>query len=311
MTISTHSLFERFLPCAPPTELAEGNVTVFKAESFEVFGTERTFLDVVIRSGERLWSFPFIEYHEEAPHLTYPRSFVTAGAAFVEWLGTSALACYAKARASADVRAAYVFEDDAIERLVKDDGRAAGFAASPGLASYAALHTAFDRYMHAATRAHGRRVLDLRPGVGFGGDLLAPGALCVDGVTASDFHRDQAERLGRRLYATPPQREYDLVLATALDAEDVEGRLEEARRFVAPQGRIMFSVHGDVVERFAPLATKAEILVGPAADYSRRHNETLLWFEPAPVARAFAAEAPAAADRAAAAVRTPLSVLFS
>ncbi|MBV8246553.1 MAG: glycosyltransferase [Candidatus Eremiobacteraeota bacterium] len=248
-----------------------------------------------------------MEYHADRDALTYPRSLLAAGAPLLEWLGAAAIRWY---RAQSDPSGPimnFIRPDEDLAAAMKDDG-AAGQCVTPGLSTFHALNIALDRYAHVATRSRKRRVLDLRPGLGFGADILGPAVRRIDGITDSAFHRRLAARLGRRLFEGPPERDYDLVIALAVDPDEAEEWLASARAFAGADGAVMLTVAGDVADAYRARATVAEQLIGPVADYSRRLPETLLWFEPRIVARASQRPAP---PHVPATVRTPLSVLFS
>ena len=271
-------------------------------------GAPRTFIDALLRDGDALFTVPFLYFEEAAtPKVSFPWFFRELSDALRARLGETAADWYEKKGKPQVATLDFFVEDADVMQILGGDSGEDGFAAIAGLTSQQNLLSVFDRYAHAATRSHGRRVLDLRAGLGTGTQLLRSTAQRVDGVAVSDLYRRLARRFGRELYEQPPELDYDLVLAFLAPLSRADEWIERARAYHARGARVLLSFAGDQVARMERQGLRAHLMVGLAADVEKRYAETLVWLEEPekPKATRAVAEPPAYTNP------KPLAVLFS
>ena len=255
-------------------------ILCFKSERSEVHGgAQRTFIDATLSDGDALYAVPFLLFDEQGtPATAFPWHFRAASPELLVRIGSTAAEWYIKKGKPVEATLDFFAHDAQIGELLADSGED-GFAAAPGFTSAQTLMSVFDRYAHAATRAHGRRVLDLRAGVGTGAEILRAKGATVDPVSASALHRRVAHRYGREVHETPGEGRYDLVLALSIPFTQADLWLERARHYHEHGAQVLLSFSGDHVADFKKRALAAELMTGLAADNDVRYDETIVWFE--------------------------------
>ena len=296
---ASHAAFARYVPAARPLR-GERRLLSLRLEQFTFFDVQRSYVDVLFAAGEEYHALPFVAVHDGTAVVPsaargYGAFAGTLAGAIEQWLGS-------KPPGTAAQRDPTGFSPS-LEAVAQT-------CVVPALAPYPSLFAEIDRYSIALTRARGRAVLDLHPGVGYGAAMLAAHARSLIAIAAGPQY-EIARRFGLVEVAEriPAGGIFDYVLALHVHPHEVAGTLARARS-AAPgalllvsspgrEGRAALAAAGLTVKQVIPLAL----------DRSVYYEEYLAWV--GADARLTAAEPPVDARLPAAVTAAPLNVLFA
>ena len=230
-----HSLFERLVPELRIRRQGDAHLYALRIDGGELSGRRREFVDLTVLIEDDVYAIPFIAIDGE--RIAFPKA-------------TAALQDLIRAFEPVILRWRETKGENPapqIDLIGSDEQLAAALAMEcvvPGLSMQWELIMEGDRYGIAATRAAGRRILDLNPGIGYGTRLLARSARSVKAVS-----RDPAEiALARRFRLFPIRTkishgDFDFIIAMNIAAQRVGTILAQART-LAPDALLLVTSRG-------------------------------------------------------------------
>ena len=237
MTLATHPRFPGYLPPLPE-RFTDVRLVSVKVEPAPAPLPPAAFFDVVLADGDGLYVVPFVERRNGVTIV--PEAYASHEALFT--------AIEPQLRAL-DQR----FEQSrqASLELFANDADVAAWAPVqstdgtivPGLAAYGILFDLLDRYRFAATLCHGRSVLDLRAGSGYGAVVL--GGRPSRYAASPD---DEASQRALARFRFAPQQappDADVVLAFAVAPDRVDAFVDEARSRLRNDGIAIITSLGE------------------------------------------------------------------
>lgn len=237
MKIATHPRFGGYLP-ALPKQLVAPRLIAIKVEAAPAPMPAATMFDVLIEDDARLYALPFVERRDGA--LLIPEAYAAHAAI---------IAGIAAQLTTLDDRFLRVRE--ASLELFASDPEILAWASQqttdamivPALASYGVLFDAIDRYRYASIFAEGRRVVDLRPGCGYGAVVLGARASSYTAIPDSDESRRALQRF--TFASSQEAGSGDVVLAFAVAPSEVASYVERARATMTAGGIAIVTSTGD------------------------------------------------------------------
>lgn len=271
MSFTSHEEYDAYIPGVILPD--DARVILLKAERLTIAGTQRTYVDALVGSDTALAVVPFIRISEQGSAI-FPRRLAAASPAICAALSTSVMQWIAQkglgAHLVADLFERHSLVLDAIEEA-KHSSRAC-----PALSPYELIFSEAERYANITPFIHGRSVIDLNPGFGYGAATLAPLASRISadipayaGFMHPEIHRAQS----------------NAQVAVWLDADpaQIEQIVQRCHAFAGRGGTVLISVLDertkDLLER---RGASVRVMHRPGTDALGPLQEWLAVFPAAP-----------------------------